>query len=59
MSFLINQRVIVDGEIAVTIHPPKTEDRPNDGRTQWVKLASGITRWYDYQNVHSLPNGQL
>lgn len=59
MSFLINQRVIVDGEIAVTIHPPQAKDRPNDGQTQWVKLASGVVRWYAYNNVHPLPNGQL
>lgn len=59
MSFLINQRVEVNGEIVIHIRPPAGEMDQNNGSQLWVKYPDGTCGLCSYRDVHPLPNGQL
>lgn len=61
-EFLIGQRVICEGEIALCIHPPYKHSRPNDSTTQWLKFplrGENFYQWHGTVNIKPLPNGQL
>lgn len=60
MSYLIGQRVIVDGnQIAVVISYPKQARAIERDTTVWVRLQNGVEQYRANSNVKPLPGGQL